>query len=209
MLQGVCIWCRCACTCPCICVRVHLIRPLTNDKWEGDIDCVWWPLISSRFSLTEILFSAFLNIIKILILSLSRSISKYTGKRFQLAMYTHREVSSSLTATWYSLQNESGLKDGWSLFWSVGGQWFPFPCQRRNKQQDTGGYFCSATQRRVWTHEICCELKIPAFKKTNPPLSPLSPLSPYLHYAFFCLCFGATVAAPDSLRSGVTGCGLL
>lgn len=215
MLQGVCIWCRCACTCPCICVRVHLIRPLTNDKWEGDIDCVWWPLISSRFSLTEILFSAFLNIIKILILSLSRSISKYTGKRFQLAMYTHREVSSLLKATWYPLQNEPGSEDGLVCRRSI----ISFPMSEGKQIAGHRMLFLprnTATRSWVWTHDLCCELKIPISKKRKTPdpllslaFTPPAPFPPYLHYAFVCLCLGATVAAPDSLRSGMTGYGLL
>lgn len=94
------------------------------------------------------------------------------------------------------------------------GQWFPFPCQSRGKHRDTDGCFMAMSGRMSSAAELR-SLSLPSFHPHPPRLSLLrqpnatlrSVLLPSL--CIFCLCLGATVAAPDSLRSGVTGHGLL
>lgn len=135
-------------------------------------------------------------------------------------------VCSSVLAIRYSLNRKKE-----TCVWKMNGpccsnrgQWFAFPCQVRCKHQDTGtysspvsGYTSSAVKLKILISEkrkrrrsLASPPSLPSlFNPSQPP--PPHPLSSVLlpSLRIFCLCLGATLAAPDGLRSGVTGHGLL
>lgn len=139
---------------------------------------------------------------------------------FQLTLYTTRKVSPLPPVIWYPTKNTFGLEDGWTL--AAPGQWFPFPCHQEvnTRTQAAISAQCLDPRALAWSSR-----SLSVRKERAPALLPLSlppslPCPPSLPHTppssvllpslrIFCLCLGATVAALDSLRSGVTGYGLL
>lgn len=131
------------------------------------------------------------------------------SSNFQTNLSLPVEQLSPPAAIWHPPKNTLGQKDGWTLAVLTEVNDFPshVSWEVNTRTQTSALWPCldAWALLRSWD---------PYLSPPRPP-SLLHQPSATLHsvplpsLCIFCLCLGATVAAPDSLRSGVTGHGLL